>query len=86
MTPEYFYTVDLKEHYGPKLERLAALASEEPEEYAAMLLAHAIDLEEAEWKAREEGAAESTAEAIKRAGGLFKIGSRPKEIDDDLPF
>jgi hypothetical protein len=41
---EYFYTLDLGETYGPKLELLAEQASEEDREaFAAMILAYAID-------------------------------------------
>jgi hypothetical protein len=41
---EYFYTLDLGEIYGPKLELLAEQASEEDREaFAAMILAYALD-------------------------------------------
>jgi len=41
---EYFYTLDLGEIYGPKLELLAEQASEEDREaFAAMILTYAID-------------------------------------------
>jgi hypothetical protein len=41
---EYFYTLDLGEIYGPKLELLAEQASEEDREaFAAIILAYAID-------------------------------------------
>jgi 2-phospho-L-lactate guanylyltransferase (CobY/MobA/RfbA family) len=41
---EYFYTLDLGAIYGPKLERLAEITSHyDREEFAALLLARAID-------------------------------------------
>jgi len=41
---EYFYTLDLGEIYGPKLELLAEQASQEDREaFAANMLAYAID-------------------------------------------
>jgi len=41
---EYFYTLDLGEIYGPKLELLAEQASEEDREaFAAIILAYALD-------------------------------------------
>lgn len=46
----YYYTIDLGETFGPKLERLATWARyDDREEFAAMILAHAIEqLEEYE--------------------------------------
>lgn len=45
---EYFYTLDLGNNYGPKLEAMASEASfDDVEAFAAMVLCHALDLMEA---------------------------------------
>ena len=50
--PEYFYTVDLGSHFGPKLERLAEWrCCDDREELAAILLQHAIEQAEMRMKA-----------------------------------
>jgi hypothetical protein len=89
---EYFYTLDLGEIYGPKLELLADKASQEDREaFAAIILAHAIDriedsidvlLEILNHEALEE--APSDLEQIKE----WRKNNRPlgADLDDEIPF
>jgi len=70
MIPDYLYTVDLGPTFGPRLERLAAMAAEtDVEAFAALLLRGAIaELEQGEAELQD------VAE-----------GPQP-EGKDDLPF
>jgi|AntRauTorckE6833_2_1112554.scaffolds.fasta_scaffold131273_1 2-phospho-L-lactate guanylyltransferase (CobY/MobA/RfbA family) len=89
---EYFYTLDLGEIYGPKLELLAEQASQEDREaFAANMLAYAIDriedsidvlLEILNHEALEE--APSDLEQIKE----WRKNNRPlgADLDDEIPF
>lgn len=80
---EYFYTLDLGQTYGSKLERLAGQASfEDVEAFAAIILCHALDALE-EWEHEEDA---SLAKRLKIETALPSIPSNQKEIDDDIPF
>ena len=72
---EYFYTLDLGQPYGPKLEELAAQASyDDVEVFAAMLLRFALD-----WLEQDLADAAAWEEAEKR--------SVPgHDLDDGIPF
>lgn len=73
--PEYLYTVDMGQDYGPRLEALAAHAgADDVEAFARTLMQLAIELREAqEWAERDEG------DKRPRAPGDMTI-------DDDIPF
>jgi hypothetical protein len=82
---EYFYTIDLGEHYGPRFERLATNASyDDREEFAAMMLAHSVE----QWEAREQQAMEELSARIAQgcffADGLMRDPALFEE--DDIPF
>ena len=87
----YFYTLDLGAIYGPKLERLAEITShDDREEFAALLLARAIDHFERNLEAilglipddeEFEGQHENEAD--------LKGPNSPKgalDMDDDIPL
>ena len=85
MMAEYFYTINLGETYGRKLERLAERASyHDLEEFAAMTLAHAID----QWEEHERGQDEALAVRLDQScffdAGLMRDPLLVKE--DDIPF
>lgn len=72
---EYFYTVDLGQTYGPKLQKLAAETScEDVEAFAAMLLCRAVD-----WLEQDLADAAAWEEAEKE----FLPGH---DLDDGIPF
>lgn len=75
---EYFYTLDLGETYGQKLNRLAILSRHEDdiEGFAAVLLQGALDQLEAQMQ-REDEAAEAEAKEWTGRGG---------PMDDGIPF
>ena len=82
---EYFYTIDLGETYGPKLERLADRACyDDRDEFAAMVLAHAID----QWEEHERRQDEALSERLDQPC-FFDVGLMhdPALIKkDDIPF
>jgi len=80
---EYFYTLDLGQTYGPKLERLAGQACfEDVEEFAAIILCHALDaLEERE---REEDGI--LAAQLRNKAAPPSSQDNQREMDDDIPF
>lgn len=72
---EYFYTLDLGEPYGPKLEELAAQASyDDVEAFAALLLRDAID-----WLERDLTESAGVDEPEAATGPIH-------DLDDDIPF
>lgn len=81
----YFYTIELGETYGPKLERLAERASyDDREEFAAMVLAHAVD----QWEEQDRQADEALHERLPQPC-FFEAGLMrdPELLDsDELPF
>lgn len=80
---ENLYTLDLGQTYGPKLERLARQASfEDVEEFAAIILCHALDALEA--GEREEDAA--LAAQLRNETVLPSAPGNQKEMDDDIRF
>lgn len=81
----YFYTVDLGETYGPKLERLAERASyDDREEFAAMVLAHAVDQWEEQDRQEDEALHEGLAQPCFFEAGLMLD---PELFDEDeIPF
>jgi hypothetical protein len=81
----YFYTVDLGETYGPKLERLADRASyDDREAFAAMLLAHAIDGWAEHDRHENEALSQRLAQPCFFEAGLMRD---PELLDrDELPF
>lgn len=79
---EYFYTLDLGETCGSKLERLAAQAGEDDvEAFAAMILCGALDLMEA----RVESDALTVDDGSLKPAENQGSPRTPKE-EDDLPF
>ena len=82
---EYFYTINLGETHGRKLERLAERASyDDLEALAAMMLAHAID----QWEEYERRQDEALAERLDQPC-FFDAGLMHDPIqfiDDDIPF
>ncbi len=81
----YFYTIELGETYGPKFERLAERASyEDREEFAAMVLAHAIDQWEEHERHENEALSQRLAQPCFFEAGLMRD---PEPLDRDaLPF
>lgn len=81
----YFYTIELGETYGPKFERLAERASyEDREEFAAMVLAHAVDRLEEQDRQDDEALHERLAQTCFFEAGLMPD---PELFDDDeIPF
>ncbi len=72
---EYFYTLDLGHVHGPKLEEHAARACfDDVEEFAAMILRHALD-----WMERDLADQAAWEEAEKE----FLPGH---DLDDGIPF
>ena len=78
---EYFYTLDLGEKYGAKLQALAVQASfDDIEAFAAMILADALDSMES--CAPAAGASGKPPSDCRTDGG-FEGG---QDMDDDIPF
>ncbi|KIT16377.1 hypothetical protein [Jannaschia aquimarina] len=80
--PEYFYTVDLGPNFGPRLNKLAAMASfeDDVEAFAAILLSGAIEqLEASEVRFRKE--LDEYDE-----NRPHSLGDPRGEMDDDIPF
>ncbi len=81
----YFYTVELGETYGPKLERLAERASyDDREEFAAMVLAHAI----ANWEEYDRHEDEALSQRLAQPC-FFEAGLMcdPTVLDEEeIPF
>lgn len=77
---EYFYTIELNQYFGRKLEALAAKASsEDVEAFAASILIYAIATLEAEER-QEKQALRALTEAM--PPGLRTGGN----VDDDIPY
>ena len=79
--PEYFFTVDLGELYGPKMVEAAAEASyDDVEAYAALILRYALD-----WldETREADLAEATQEV---EDVEIPDENASGDINDDIPF
>lgn len=81
----YFYTIDLGQTFGPKLERLAERASyDDREAFAAMVLAHAID----QWEENDRQEDEALHERLNQPC-FFEAGLlRDPELfdEDEIPF
>lgn len=78
---EYFYTVDLGETFGPKLERLAEQASyDDREAFAAMALAHAL----AHWEEHDRHEDEALSQRLTQPC-FFEAGLMrdPELFDED---
>lgn len=82
---EYFYTIDLGETYGPKLERLAKQASyDDREAFAGMVLAHAIAHWEEHDRHEDEALSQRLAQPCFFEAGLMRD---PTLLDEeDIPF
>lgn len=81
----YFYTIELGETYGPKLERLAERASyDDREEFAAMVLAQAIANWEEYDRHEDEALSQRLAQPCFFEAGLL----RDPELlaGEELPF
>tara|TARA_R100000935_G_scaffold58898_1_gene99280 strand:+ start:5768 stop:6022 length:255 start_codon:yes stop_codon:yes gene_type:complete len=82
---DYLYTVELGKTYGPKLERLAERASyDDREEFAAMVLTHAIDGWEEHDRHENEALHERLAQPCFFEAGLMRDPAQLNE--DELPF
>ena len=81
----YFYTIDLGQTFGAKLEKLAEQASyDDREAFAAMLLAHAIEQwEEHDWR-ENEALSERLAQPCFFEAGLMREPTLFAE--DEIPF
>lgn len=81
----YFYTIDLGETYGPKLERLADQASyDDREAFAAMVLSHALMHWEDHDKNEDEALSQRLAQPCFFKAGLMRD---PTLLDEeDIPF
>lgn len=81
----YFYTIDLGETFGPKLERLAERASyDDREEFAGMMLAHAIAQWEDHDRQDNEALSQRLAQPCFFEAGLMRD---PATFDEDeIPF
>ena len=82
---EYFYTVDLGETFGPKLERLAEQASyDDREAFAAMVLSHALTQWEEHDRLADEALSQRLAQPCFFKAGLMRD---PTLLDEeDIPF
>jgi hypothetical protein len=78
---EYFYTLDLGETYGEKLQLMAVHASfDDIEGFAAMILRHALDVMELERQIEIE------MTKISIAKYEFQKSISGTGTDDDIPF
>lgn len=81
----YFYTIDLGETFGPKLEQLAEQASyDDREAFAAMVLAHAL----AQWEDHDQNENEALSWRLAQPC-FFEAGLMrdPTLLDEeDIPF
>lgn len=82
----FFYTIDLGETFGPKLERLAERASyDDREDFAAMVLAHAIE----HWEEHERLEDECLSQKLRQMT-FFDLGLLPQPEywpeREELPF
>ena len=81
----YFYTIDLGETFGPKLERLAERASHDDREaFAAMMLAHAI----AQWEEHDQNEDEALSQRLAQPC-FFEAGlmhDPPLLDEEEIPF
>lgn len=78
---EYFFTLDMGAIYGPKLEALAAQASfDDVEEFAAMILAHALD----DMVRRDLEEDQADVPDVEYRDGGWRISGQ--EMDDDIPL
>ena len=81
----YFYTVDLGETFGPKLEWLAEQASyDDREAFAAMVLTHAL----AQWEEHDESEDEALSQRLAQPC-FFEAGLMrdPTLLDEEeIPF
>ncbi|MDJ1008637.1 MAG: hypothetical protein QNJ13_12525 [Paracoccaceae bacterium] len=86
--PEYFYTLDLGQTYGPKLEQHAAQARfDDIQAFAEMILCHALDLMERLDAAQnidrdDDWEAEVLARPVPENPG----SERDTDFDDGIPF
>lgn len=86
---EYFYTLDLGDKYGPKLERLAEITShDDREEFAAIMLARAIDhLERTLKNELDNSLSDEDCRSPNEPNLDCKVGSKgPLSLDDDIPL
>jgi len=81
----YLYTIDLGETFGPKLERLAERASyDDREDFAAMVLAHAIAQWEEHDRQEDEALSQRLAQPCFFEADLMRD---PTLLDEDeIPF
>lgn len=81
----YFYTVDLGETFGPKLERLAEHAAyDDREAFAAMVLAHALTQWEEHDRLEDEALSQRLAQPCFFEAGLMRD---PTLLDEkDISF
>lgn len=81
----YFYTIDLGETFGPKLERLAEQASyDDREAFAAMILAHTIAQWEEHDRLEDEALSRRLAQPCFFEAGLMRD---PTLLDEEeIPF
>lgn len=81
----YFYTVNLGATFGPKLERLAERASyDDREEFAGMVLAHAISQWEEHDRQEDEALSQRLVQPCFFEAGLMRD---PMFFDEeDMPF
>jgi hypothetical protein len=78
---EHFYMLDMGPKYGPILEALAAKASfDDVEEFAAMILAHALDY----MVRRDLEEDQADLPEVEYRGGGWRISGQ--EMDDDIPL
>lgn len=85
----YFYTIDLGDKYGRKFEALAeATTHDDREEFAAIMLARAIDHLERVLKEQLDAAPnEEDCRSPNEDDSGDPIGPRgPLSLDDDIPF
>lgn len=81
----YFYTIDLGETFGAKLERLAEQASyDDREAFAAMVLAHALTQWEEHDREEDEALSQRLAQPCFFEAGLMR---EPELFEEDkIPF